>query len=57
MPRRPDTGHRRRATDQQHAGTDRDAEGTERTPEVRQALEAGQLDAPPADEPRGRWGE
>ncbi len=34
-----------------------DAEGTIRLPDVQQALDAGELDAPTADEPRGSWKE
>jgi hypothetical protein len=32
-----------------------DAEGTVRLPHIQQALDAGLLGSPPADEPRGPW--
>jgi hypothetical protein len=37
-------------------GDKTDAEGTKRLPHVQKALDAGLLNSPPADEPRGTWG-
>ena len=49
---RKNTGERRRASDR--VDTSKDAEGTERSKETKQALDAGLLKAPAADEPLGK---